>query len=124
MKGFRPGKEPTEIRKQRAKKQFGEVSASQERLIEMFAERSPEEARTLLRRWKLGLLAAGLVLAVVGGFLFLWSLAAGIVLEILAVIAMVLWWRIQGQSQTLEAMVEAVSRPGGGRSGKKGRGRR
>jgi len=124
VKGFRPGKEPTEIRKQRAKKQFGEVSASQERLIEMFAERSPEEARTLLRRWKLGLLAAGLVLAVVGGFLFLWSLAAGIVLEILAVIAMVLWWRIQGQSQTLEAMVEAVSRPGGGRSGKKGRGRR
>lgn len=118
IKGFRPGKEPPQIRKQRAKQQFGEVSGSQEQLIEMLAERSPEEARNLLRRWRIGLLAAGIILALFGGLLFLWSMVAGIVVEVLAIIALVLWWRIRGQRDALEAMVDAVSGSGGGKKGK------
>lgn len=122
VKGFRPGKEPPQIRKQQAKKQFGEVSTGQERLIEMLAERSPEEARSLLRRWRIGLLTAGIVLAVVGGLLVTWSWPLGVGVEVLAVVALVLWWRIQGQREAYEAMVDAVSGPVGGRKGKKKRG--
>ncbi len=124
VKGFRPGKEPPQIRKQRAKQKFGDVSRSQERLIEMLAERSPEEARRLLRRWRVGLLAAGIVLVLVGGLLLTWSLPAGIVVEILALVALGLWWRMQRQREGFESMVKAVSGPGGGRSGKKGRGKK
>jgi hypothetical protein len=119
VKGFRPGKEPPQIRKQQAKRQFGEVSAGQERLIEMLAERSPEEARRLLRRWRVGLLAAAIILALLGAFLFSWSMAAGLVVEILALITLVVWWRIRGQRDAFEAMVDAVSRPGTRRSRKK-----
>ena len=122
VKGFRPGKEPPQIRKQRAKQQFGDVSAGQERLIEMLAERSPEEARRMLGRWRIGLLAGGTTLALAGGLLFLWSLAAGIVVEILAVVVLFFWWRIQAQRQAFESMVDAVSGSGSGKKkGKKGR---
>jgi len=122
VRGFRPGKEPPQIRKQQAKQEFGEVSASQERLIEMLAERSPEEARKLLRRWRIGLMAAGILLAIVGGLLFAWSLAAGIVVEVLALIALGLWWRMQAQREAFESMVKVVSGQGRGKSGKKRRG--
>jgi Flp pilus assembly protein TadB len=118
MKGFRPGKEPPQIRKQRAKQQFGEVSASQERLIEMLSERSPEEARGLMRRWRIGLLVAGIVLAIGGGVLWVWSLVAGIVMEVLALVALALWWRLQRQREALDAMVKAVSGSGGRKSTK------
>lgn len=87
--------------------------------MEILADRSPEEARGLLRRWRLGLLTGGIILAVIGGFLFVWSLVAGIVVEILAVVALVFWWRIRGQRQAFEAMVDAVSRPGGSSTKKK-----
>jgi hypothetical protein len=87
--------------------------------MEILAERSPEEARRLLRRWRVGLLTGGIILVVVGGLLFAWSLVAGIVVEILAVVALVFWWRIRGQRQAFEAMVNAVSRPGGSSTKKK-----
>ena len=124
VKGFRPGKEPPQIRKQQAKSQFGEVSAGQERLIEMLAERSPEEARRLLRRWRVGLLTAGIILAVVGALLFIWSWPVGLGVGVLAMVALIIWWRIQGQREAYEAMVDAVSGSGGGRKAKKKRGRK
>lgn len=119
VRGFRPGKEPPQIRKRRAMEQYGAVSGSQERLLEMFAERTPEQARSLLRRWRVGLLTAAVSLLLLGGLLFLWSVVAGIVVEVLALAALVLWWRIRGQRGALEAMVDAASGPGGGRAGKR-----
>jgi Flp pilus assembly protein TadB len=115
IKGFRPGKEPPHLKKQRARQQFGEVNSAQERLIEMFAERSPDESRAMLRRWRLGLLVAAIALAVIGVALYAWSVIAGIVVHVLAAIAFVLWWQLHRQREGLEAMAEAVHGPGGGR---------
>lgn len=120
MPGFRPGKEPPELRKRRAKEQFGDVGPAQERLISVFAERSPAEARKLIRRWTLGLLVGGLVLAVLGAVLYLWSWIAGVVVHVLAVILLVLWWRLRRQREALEAVADTV----GGRAGKRRRGKR
>lgn len=119
MKGFRPGREPPQLKKQRAKQQFGDVSASQERLIELFAERSPDEARKLMRRWRVGFLAGGLALAVLGAVLYLWSPIAVVVAEIMALVLLVLWWRLHRQRDALEAMADAVSGPGKGKRKKK-----
>jgi len=109
VKGFRPGREPPQIRARRAKEQFGDVSKSQERLIEMFSERSPEEGRRMLRRWRMGLLGGGFLLAIIGGVLFAWSLAAGVAVLILSLIPLVLWWRMWKQRDAYEAMVDAAS---------------
>lgn len=119
VKGFRPGKEPPQIRKQRAKQQFGEVSASQERLIELFAERSPEEARSLMRRWRVGFLVGGITVAVLGAVLYVWSLVAAVVVEVIALVLLVLWWRLRRQRDALEAMANAVSGKGKPRRKKK-----
>ena len=116
MKGFRPGKEPPELRKKRAKEQFGDVNAAQERLIELFAERTPEEARALIRRWTIGLLAGAIILAAAAGVLYVvWSPVAAIVAGVLALLVAVVWWRIRSQRQDLETMVDAVSGPGRGK---------
>lgn len=111
VRGFRPGKEPPRLRKQRAKEQFGELSGTQERLVELFAERTPEEARVLIGRWLLGLLAVAIGLAVVAGVLLLVSTVAAIVAGVLAVVFLVLWWRLRGQRGAFEAMADAVSGP-------------
>lgn len=115
MKGFRPGKEPPEIKKRRAKQQFGEVNAAQERLIEVFAERTPEESRVLMRRWRIALLAAALVLGILGAALYAWSIIAGVIVHVLAAIALFLGWRLHRQRDDLEAMANAVSGRGGKR---------
>ncbi len=119
IKGFRPGKEPPQLKKRRAKEQFGEVGAAQERLIEVFAERSPQEARTLMRRWRIGLLAGAVVLAVAAAALYAWSVVATVVAGLLAVVLLFLWWRLRRQKADLEAMADAVS----GGPGRRRRGR-
>ncbi|MEX0891935.1 MAG: hypothetical protein WEB88_07155 [Gemmatimonadota bacterium] len=116
MKGFRPGKEPPQLRKQRAKQQFGQVSATQERLIEMFAERTPAESRALIRTWTLGLLGAALVLVVLGAVLYVWSLVAGVIVHVLAAVALFFWWRLHRQREAFAAMADTVSGSGKGRS--------
>jgi hypothetical protein len=77
MKGFRPGKEPPELRKAHAKKQFGDLNAGQERMVELFAERSPEESRKLISRWKMGALVAGVLLSVLTVLAWMWTWIAG-----------------------------------------------
>lgn len=109
VKGFRPGKEPPQLRKKRAKEQFGEVNAAQERLIEVFAERTPEEARTLMSRWRMALLTAAVVLAVLGALLYGWSVVAGVIVHILAAALLFFWWQLRRQREQLEAMSEAIS---------------
>jgi Flp pilus assembly protein TadB len=115
IKGFRPGKEPPELRKRRAQEQFGELSGAQRQLVEVFANRTPDESRALIRRWTVGLLAAALVFLVAAAALFLWSTVAGAVVGVLAVILLVLWWRVRSQRDALETMADTVSGPGRGR---------
>ncbi len=119
IKGFRPGKEPPELRKRRAKQQFGEVNAAQERLIEVFAGRTPDEARALIRRWQIGLLAGALVLFVLGLLLYGWSVVAGSIVHVLAIVVLVIWWRVRRQRADLETMADVISGTGPGRRGKK-----
>lgn len=117
VKGFRPGKEPPQLRKQQAKRQLGEVSASQERLLEVFASRTPAEARALMRRWRIGLFVAGVVLVVAGALLYGWSVIAGAVVHLLAALALVIAWRLHSQREALGAMADMVGAKGGGSRG-------
>ena len=119
VKGFRPGKEPPELRKRHVRQQFGEMNAAQERLVGLFAERTPDESRALLRRWRITAMAAAIVLAVLAVALFFWSVVAGVIVAILAGIAFFLWDRLRRQREAFEAMADAVS----GRAGRKRRGR-
>ncbi len=113
--GFRPGKEPPQLRKRLAKERFGDVGAAQERLIGIFAERTPAESRKLIRRWTVLLLVGALALGVVGALLYVWSWPAGIAAHVVAVVLFVLWWRLRRQREALEAMADAVGGPAGGR---------
>jgi Flp pilus assembly protein TadB len=111
VKGFRPGKEPPHIRKQQAKQQFANVDARQERLIEMFAERTPAEAKQLIRSWRNRLLAGAAVLGVLGAVLYVWSLIAGLIAHAIAAVVLFFGWRFHRQRGALEAMADAVNRP-------------
>ena len=117
--GFRPGKEPPQLRKQRARQQFGDVSPTQGKLIEAFAERTPEEARSLIRRWLITALVAAIALGILGILLMTWSVLAGVLVLIVAAGVLFLWWRLRRQRNDLETMADAVS--GGGGSRRKGR---
>ena len=112
VKGFRPGKEPPKLKKQRAKQQYGELTSTQERLVELFAERTPEESRALIRRWILGLLIAAIVLALGAGLLALWSWIAAGVAGVLAAVVLGLGWRLRSQREGFEAMADTVAGAG------------
>ena len=113
IKGFRPGKEPPQLRKQRAKQQFGDLSPTQERLVEAFAGRTPAEARAMIRRWKNVLLGVAIVLAILAAVVGMWSVIAASIAGILAIVVFYLWWRLRRQSAELEAMADVISgRPG------------
>jgi Flp pilus assembly protein TadB len=110
IRGFRPGKEPPQLRKQRAREQLPEdANWAQKRLVETMAGQSPEETRAMMRRWRVGVLAITIVLAVLGAVLYLWSVVAGIVVHILAVAAFFLWFRLQRQRRDFEAMADQMS---------------
>lgn len=112
MKGFRPGKEPPQLRKKRAREQFPDAGGAQKRMIEIFAERTPQESRALLRRWRVGFLTGGLVAVVAAALLFAWSTVAGAVVGVVAIILLVIWWRLHSQREAFEALADTV---GGGR---------
>lgn len=115
IKGFRPGKEPPQLRKQRAKQQFGDLSPTQERLVEAFAGRTPAEARAMIRRWKNVLLGVAIVLGILAAVLSMWSVIAAIIAGILAIVVFYLWWRLRRQSAELEAMADVISGRGPGK---------
>lgn len=120
MKGFRPGKEPPHLRKQQAKRELGQGNATQERLVEFFAARTPAESRTLLNRWRVGLLAGGLVLLVVGALLYGWSILVAVLVHLLAGIMLFLWFQLRRQREALETLADRAGR--GGSGGRRGRG--
>lgn len=117
VKGFRPGKEPPRLRKQQAKRELGEVTAAQERLLEVFSSRTPAESRALMRRWRMGLFAAGAMLLVAGALLYGWSVIAGVGVHVLAALALVVGWRLHRQRETLGAMADLVGARDGGSRG-------
>lgn len=117
VKGFRPGKEPPQLRKKMAKQQFGEMNAAQERMVDLFAERSPQESKALIGRWKSGSLVLGAVLSILAVALGLWSWIAGTIVAILAAVSFFVYLRIRSQQAGLEAMADAVAGRGGRRRG-------
>lgn len=113
VKGFRPGKEPPELRKRRAKAQLGsDASWAQKQMVETVGDRSPQEVQVMLKRWTTVLLVAAVVLAIVGALLYGWSIYAGIAVHLLTLVVLFLWFRIRKQGANLIAMAESI---GGGR---------
>jgi Flp pilus assembly protein TadB len=109
MKGFRPGKEPPALRKAHAKKQFGDLNAGQERMVELFAERSPEESRKLISRWKTGALVAGVLLSVLTVLAWMWTWIAGGIVGLLAVVVFFVYFRLRAQTAQLQQMADTVA---------------
>lgn len=109
MKGFRPGKEPAHLKKQRAKAQLGkDASWAQKWTVEAIAGRSPGEVRKMIRRWSLGLITGGLLLAVAGVFLYGWSVVGGVVVHLVSVALLLLGYRVRKQGGALVEMADSM----------------
>lgn len=108
MKGFRPGKEPPELKRRRAKARLpADASWIQEQTVEAVAGRSPAEVRRMVRRWLVGLLVGAVVLAVGGALLYSWSVVAGVVVHVLTAALLVLAYRLWRQGPGLVEMAES-----------------
>ena len=102
VKGFRPGKEPAHLKKQRAKSQLGkDASWAQKQAVEAIAGRSPQEVRRMVNTWSLGALAGAVVLALGGFFLYGWSVPAGVVVHVLSLALFFLGFRLRKQGAAL-----------------------
>jgi len=109
VKGFRPGKEPAHLKKQRAKAELGSrASWAQKAAVDAVAGRSPQEVRAMVRRWRLALIVGAVALGVGGAFLYAWSVPAGVAVHVLAATAAVLAWRVQRSAQGLEDMSRSL----------------
>lgn len=109
VKGFRPGKEPTHLKKQRAKAQLGkDASWAQKQTVDAIAGRSPEEVRQIVQRWSIGLFTGALLLAIVGFFLYGWSGLAGGVVHVISGVLFFLGYRVRKQSSALVEMADSL----------------
>lgn len=109
VKGFRPGKEPTHLKKQRAKAQLGkDASWAQKQAVDVIAGRSPQEVRKMVQRWSRGVIAAAVLLAIVGVFLYGWAVAAGITAHVASAGLLFLGYRIGKQGSGLVDMADRM----------------
>jgi len=109
IKGFRPGKEPAYLKKQRAKAQLGsEASWGQKQTVEAIAGKSPKEVQKMVRMWSMGLVAGAVLLAAGGAFLYAWSTVAGVVVHVLAAVVAFLAFRIRKQGGGLVDMAKSL----------------
>ena len=109
VKGFRPGKEPAHLKKQMAKARLGsDASWLQKQTVEAVAGRSPEDVRTMVRKWRVGLVVGAVLLAVLGVFLYAWSLAAGVAVHVLTVGLLFLAYRLGKHGQGLAELAESL----------------
>ena len=105
VKGFRPGKAPAHLRKQRAKAQLGrDASWAQKQAVDAIAGRSPQEVRKMVQMWSRGLFAGALLLAVVGAFLTGWAIPAGVAAYVVAAVLLFLGYRLRKQGEGLVDM--------------------
>ena len=107
VKGFRPGKEPAHLKKQRAKAQLGkDASWAQKRTVDALAGRTPQEVQAMVRTWSRGLLAGGALLAVGGVFLYGWAVPAGVVAHLVSAVLLFLGYRLGKQGAGLVDMAK------------------
>jgi len=108
-RGFRPGKEPAHLKKQRAKAQLGkDASWAQKQTVDAIAGRSPQEVRKMVQKWSGGLIAGALLLTVVGAFLYRWAVPAGIAVHVVVVGLLFLAYRLRKQGAGLVEMADSL----------------
>lgn len=115
VKGFRPGKAPKQLRKNAAKQAMGDMTKAQERMVDLFADRSPEESVKLIGRWVRWSLVGGILLSVLGVIAFTWTWIAGVPLLLLAGFVLFNHIRLRAQRTQLEEMAAAVAKVTGGK---------
>jgi hypothetical protein len=108
-KGFRPGKEPAHLKKQRAKAQLGKnPSWAQKHAVNAIAGRSPQEVRAMVQAWSRTLNAGALLLAIGGVFLYGWAVPAGVAVHLVSVGLLFLGYRLKKQGAGLVDMAETL----------------
>lgn len=109
MKGFRPGKEPPQLKKQRATAQLGrDASWAQKQTVEAVAGRTPREVEAMVRKWMVIALLIAVALAVGGAFLYAWTVVAGVVVHVLALALFFLVFRIRKHGQGLVEVAKSL----------------
>jgi hypothetical protein len=108
-KGFRPGKEPTRLKQQRAKASLGkDASWAQKQTVDAIAGRTPQEVQKMVRGWSVGLIAAAVLFAVGGFFLYAWAVPAGVAVHVLAAGLAFLGFRVRKQGVALAEMAGSL----------------
>lgn len=108
-KGFRPGKQPAHLKKQRAKARLGkDASWAQKQAVDAIAGRSPQEVRKMVQAWSRKLIAAALLLGIVGVFLYGWAVPAGVAVHVVSVGLLFLGYRLKKQGAGLVHMAETL----------------
>ncbi len=115
VKGFRPGKQPKPLTKQQLKKQMPNMSAAQERMVDLFADKSPEESKKVLARWRMIALAVGVFFSILAVIIGSWNLFAGGAVGLAAAVAFFAWLRMRAQRGQLEEMADQIARATGKR---------
>jgi hypothetical protein len=115
VKGFRAGKQPKSLSKKALKRQMPEMNKAQEKLVDLFADRTPEQGRKLIAGWQRTTLVVGLLLSVLTVFAWMWSWIAGVGVGVLAAGAFFVHFQVRSQRSQLEQMAEQVSRATRGR---------
>jgi hypothetical protein len=109
VKGFRPGKEPPQIRKREATARIpDDAPAVQKWLVEALVERGPEGVQQLIGKFGIGLAVAGAVLAIGGALLYRWHIWAGVLVQIIAAVALFLWYRVRAQRGAISLMAKQL----------------
>lgn len=109
IKGFRPGKEPAHLKKQRAKAQLGkDATWAQKKAVDAVAGRSPQDVRAMVRTWSRGLIGGGLVLAVGGAFLYPWAVWAGVATHVVSAVLLFFGYRVWKQGAGLADMADRM----------------
>ncbi len=96
-----------------AKQRMGEMSSAQERMVDLFADRSPAESRKLISRWVTWTLVGGIVLTILSVLAWMWTWIAGIPLTIAAGAVFFSHIRLRAQRSQLEQMAEMVAKATG-----------